>query len=90
MVNALLTAAVRLPLEARIVFDPVRLTLRLLNVAMPEEVVRVNVPLRTPVPEASAIVTVVPVVVTGFPNASVSITVTAGVITAPATAFVGC
>ena len=72
------------------VFDPMRLMLRLLNVATPDDVVRVSVPLRTPVPEARAIVTDVPVVVTRLPNASVSATVTAGEMTAPAVAFEGC
>lgn len=86
----MLTAAVRLPLDARRVFEPVRLMLRVLNVATPDDVVRVSVPLRTPVPEASAIVTDVPVVATRLPKASVRATVTAGEMTAPAVAFEGC
>jgi len=67
MVNALLTAAVRLPLDAVRVFDPIRLMLRLSNVATPDVVFLVTVPLRVPVPVVRATVTGVPDVVTSFP-----------------------
>ncbi len=67
-----------------------RLMLRLLNVAIPDDVDRESVPLRTPVPEARVMVTDVPVVVTRLPNASVSATVTAGEMIVPAAAFEGC
>lgn len=67
MVKELLIAAVNVPPVALSVFSPERLILRLLNVAMPEVVVFVSVPERTPVPELNATVTDVPVVLTGLP-----------------------
>jgi hypothetical protein len=90
MAKASLTSAVRLPLEALNVLEPVSSMLRSSKVAIPEAVVRVSVPLRVPVPELRATLTDVPEVVTLFPNASCRETVTGGTITAPADVFDGC
>src|SRR5205814_1367677 len=61
MVNALLATGVARPLEAVKVFEPARLTLRLLKVATPaESVVLVLVPLRVPVPLLKVITTDTP------------------------------
>src|SRR6202050_4996609 len=66
--------------------------LRLENVATPATAFTVSVPANVPldgfVPIAT--VTALVAVVTGFPEASPTVTVTAGVIVAPATTLEGC
>ena len=71
IVNALLMAEVRPVLDAVRFFDPTRLILKSLNVAIPEAfVVRVVVPDKTPVPDESDISTDVPDVRTLLPKLS--------------------
>src|SRR2546425_10289 len=89
MVNGLLATGVAGPLEAVNVFEPARLTLRLLKVATPaESVVLVLVPLRVPVPLLKVITTDTPG--TLLVKLSATWTVTAGEIVTPAVASVGC
>src|SRR5439155_1175323 len=86
MLNALLTADARPPLEAVRFFEPVRLMLRSLNVASPLPFVDcVVVPLSVPLPVDNAIATDTPELETLLPNESCSWTVTAGEMLTPAT-----
>src|SRR2546422_912886 len=88
MVNALLTTETA-PLVAVRVFEPTRLMLRLLNVAIPLVFVDwMVVPLSVPVPVVNVIVT--DALGTLLPNASFACTVTAGEMLTPATVVVGC
>jgi hypothetical protein len=91
ILKALLTADVRPELAAVRFFDPKSLMLRLLNVARPEEFVfSLSVPLSVPVPVLSDSVMLTPELETLLPALSCNCTVTAGVIVAPDTVFVGC
>ena len=92
MVKALLTAELRPVLDAARFFEPLRLTLKSLNVAKPFASVEVVVvPPSVPEdPVSKAIVTVTPALGTLLPKLSFNCTVTAGEIRAPAVALVGC
>src|SRR5689334_17058855 len=88
MLKALLTVEIA-PVAAVRFFDPARLMLRLLKVAMPLPlVVWLVVPLSTPVPVDSVIAIETPETV--LVNASTARTVMAGEIATPAVASLGC
>ena len=90
IVKILLAADTSPELEAVSCFDPVRLMLRLSNVAIPlVVVVRVNVPVSMPVPEEIESVMESPDVSTILPSESRTCTVTDGVIVDPDVVFTG-
>src|SRR5207247_7984034 len=89
MLNEPLMAGVNAPLAALRVFPPLRLMLKLLKVAIPEpSELSTVVPLSVPVPLLMVIVTDTPG--TLLLKLSVTCTVTAGEIAAPAVALPGC
>src|SRR6266540_2855417 len=89
--KALLSAELSPELETVNFFEPLRLMLKSSNVARPAaSVVLDRVPPSAPDPVVNAIVTVTPKFTTLLPKASFNCAVTAGAMTTPAVASVGC
>src|ERR1041385_8686278 len=89
MLKLLLVAELKPLLDAVNCLLPLKLTLRLLNVASPlVSVVWLVVPVNVPVPTRTKL-TDTPLLDTLFPNASFNCTVTAGLSVAPAVALLG-